>query len=323
MQKSAEKSALPVTGHFVFLLLPNYSLLALSSAVEVLRAANRLSRAEIYSWQLLSSEGGLYASSGGLALPTDPIHETTPAITHLVICGGDGSENLTDPSTLSFVREEARKARLSGAISDGSYLAARAGIFDGYRSTIHWQCHDGYVEQNPELNITRQIYEIDRDRFSCAGGAAAFDLFLQLVERDYGRHLSLEIAENFVHSDIRPQVSPQRLNPAYKFAASSPKLSGIIQHMEQNLETPVSLPKLAEYVGITPRQMDRIFQQYVGESPSKFYIGLRVRRAAYLLRQTSLPISEISFACGFASSSHFARHFQKIWRMSPRQYRTL
>ncbi len=323
MPKISESTELPVTGRFVFLLLPNYSLLGLSSAVEVLRAANRLSRAEIYSWQLVSDDSGLYPSSGGLALPTDPLESAIKGITHLVICGGDGSENLTDPRTLSFVREQARRAKLSGAISDGSYLAARAGIFDGYRSTIHWQCHDGYVEQNPDLDITRQIYEIDRDRFSCAGGSAAFDLFLQLVERDYGRHLSLEIAENFLHTDIRPQVSPQRLNPSFKFAASSPRLSGIIEHMEENLEIPLPLPKLAAHVGITTRQMDRIFKQYVGESPSKFYVGLRVRRAAYLLRQTNLSISEISVACGFASTSHLSKHFQRVWRMSPRQYRTL
>ncbi|WP_158090295.1 GlxA family transcriptional regulator [Kiloniella majae] len=314
---------LPTKGVFVFLLLPNYSLLALSSAVEVLRAANRLSRSEIYSWQLVSADGGSYPSSGGLALSTETLDRPITDITHLVICGGDGSDSLRDTKTLSFVREHARRAKLSGAISDGSYLAARTGIFDGYKSTIHWQCYDGYVEQNPDLEITRQIYEIDRDRFSCAGGNAAFDLFLQLVERDYGRHLSLEIAENFVHSDIRPQVSPQRLNPSFKFAASSPRLSGIIEHMEQNLETPLSLPELAKLVDITARQMDRIFQQYVGESPSKFYIDLRVRRAAHLLRQTNLAISEIAVACGFASSSHLAKHFQRIWRMSPREYRIL
>ena len=307
---------------FVFLLLPNYSLLGLSAAVEVLRVANRMAGATLYSWQMMSYEGGLFSSSGDIKLDTSPMGEITPQISKFVICGGDGSENLTDAKTVSFVRKQARYAEMSGAISDGSYLAAHAGLFDGYRSTIHWQCHDGYVEKNPTLEVTRKIYEIDRDRFSCAGGVAAFDLFLKLVEQDHGRNLSLSIAENAVVGDMRPQESGQRLNPSFKFAANNPHLGRVMEAMEQHLENPISVKTLAGNEGITLRQLGRLFNQHTGETPSQFYMGLRVRRAAYLLRQTGMSVEEISVACGFASSSHLAKNFQRTWGVNPRDYRT-
>ncbi|MTI11014.1 GlxA family transcriptional regulator [Curvivirga aplysinae] len=309
--------------HCRFYLLPNYSLLALTSAVEALRVANKKANSDLYSWELVSNHGGLFASSGGVELFTIAISkiDKDQKLDRFIICGGDGSEHLSDEITLNFVRHQTRQSFMAGAISDGSYLAAKAGVFDGYRSTIHWECHDGYVEQNPDLEVTRQIYEIDRERFSCAGGSAAFDLFLKLVEMDHGRHLSLEIAENSVVADIRSEGSRQRMNPSYKFAAANPHIGNVIDKMERHLENPLSIQVLADEEGISVRQLGRIFHQYVGDSPIQFYMELRIRRAAKLLRQTTMSIDEVSIACGFASSSHLAKNFKKIWKVSPREYR--
>lgn len=312
--------------HFIFYLLPNYSLLGFSSAVEVLRVANRKANLALYSWDLVSDEGGLFPSSAGVEMNSISMSDALSKVSsssgfRFVICGGDGTENLTDSKTLSWVSKMTQSAESAGAISDGSYLAAKAGIFTGYKSTIHWQCYDGYVEKNPSLDITHKIFEIDRDRFSCAGGAAAYDLFLSIVQKDHGRHLSLEIAENSVVGDIRSQDSRQQLNPSFKYGASTPHLGNVIDVMEQHLEQPISLQKIAQQENITLRQLGRIFQEHVGEPPSHFYMGLRIRRAAVLLRQTTLSVDEISIACGFASSSHLAKNFKKIWFVTPREYR--
>lgn len=330
LSPSDQEPAAADGAHHAFILVPGFSLMAFSSAIEALRAANLTAGRRLYRWSLWSESGGAVPSSGEIPVPTEAVPTEAqadsgritgdlPAVG--VLCGGDRTHTLTAPRMVAWLRALAQRGRTVGSISDGAFLLARAGLFDGHRSTIHWQCFDAYRERFPHLDARITLYEIDGKRFSCAGGTAALDLFLHLIAEEHGRSLAFAVAENYVRETIREEAAPQRLSPAFRYGARDGRLGRVILLMQETLERPLTIAALAEQAGTSAKAVDRLFQRHVGVSPHAFYLGLRVQRAAHLLRQTELSVEEIAYASGFASSSHLARHFRQRMGVSPLHYK--
>ena len=308
--------------HYGFVLVPGFSLLAFSSALEALRAANLVARQPLYRWSLWSERGGAVVSSSQIPLPTRAIADAEPDSPAVVVqCGGDRSHNLDVPRLIAWLRALAQQGRMVGSISDGAYLLAKAGLFDGCRSTIHWQCFDAYRERFPRLDARISLYEIDGRRFSCAGGTASLDLFLRLIARDHGKKLAFQVAENYVLNTIREDSAPQRLSPGFRYGARDKRLGKILLLMQENLERPLSIATLSERAGTNEKAATRLFERHVGETPHRYYLRLRIERAANLLRQSELQVEEVAFACGFSSSSHLSRHFRPLMGATPKAYK--
>jgi transcriptional regulator GlxA family with amidase domain len=301
-----------------FLLIPEFSMLAFTAAVEPLRAANELSQNQLYRWVVLSPRGEPVACSNGLDISTHGALDSLEHCWAAVVCGGRNSHLKREPLVDSWLRRLRYRGVKIGAISDGTHVLARAGLLDGYACTIHWNCIEGFAETYPDIEITDSLYRIDRDRFTCSGGTASMDLMLKLIELDHGRDLAKSVAEHFMHIDIRDSQTNQRTPVCARYDLANDKLVAILELMENNLEEPFPIASLSELVGVSTRHMERLFAAYLKSTPSRYYLELRLQRAKHLLTSSRLSVTEIGLACGFTSMSHFAKCYRVSYGISPR-----
>jgi len=312
---------------FYFVLVPGFSLLALSSAIDVLRAANLEHTEPVYRWQLLSADGKAVESSSGMPLPCMSLSEfpenRAGSDKHIVaVCGGDTTK-VDDTSDLEhWLRSLATQDLLIGSISDGAFVVAQSGLFNNHRSTIHWKCIDAYRLRFPHLDSRATILEMDKKRFSCAGGTASLDLFLQFVLQDLGSEIVARISDNYFHDTLRDSSISQNVADAYRLAGKSRVLAEALRIMSQHLEQPLPIAAIAGQVGTTHRSLDRLFFKHLSISPGKYYRRLRLNRAANLLLQTGLPVSEIAMASGFSTASHLGVYFKEAYNLSPGKFRS-
>ncbi len=309
------------TRSFGFLLLPKFSLLAFTSAVEPLRSANRLTGRPLYDWRLISRDGGPVASSGAIEVMTQAAIAEVGRIANLFVVTGLDAQVIDDRKILSWLRRLERGGCRLGALSTGSYILARAGLLDGYRCTIHWENLAGFREDFPGIDVTAEVYEIDRDRMTCSGGTAAMDLVLGLIAADHGRELATAVAEQFIRERIRGPGEPQRMGLRNRLGITHPKLLKVIEIMEGNLEEPLSRGALAADTGISTRQLERLFAKYLQRTPTRYYLELRLHRARGLLSQTALSVLDVALACGFVSASHFSKCYRESFHKTPREER--
>ncbi len=310
---------------FTFVLIPGFSLLALSCAIDVLRAANADAGHPVYRWFLASADNDSVNSSSGLPLPTHPItqleHDVLTDRSVVAVCGGDGSHNYHSASLTRWLRQLATRDVMIGSLSDAAFVLADCGLFYNHLSTIHWKCLDAYRTRFPDLECRASILEIDRRRFSCAGGTASLDLFLHFVHEDFGAEEVANITDNYFHDAVRDSSISQHMAQAYRYANRNKALAQALHMMAQNLDQPLSITSIARQVGTTHRSLDRTFNKHLGLSPGKYFRQLRLAKAAALLQQTGLPVSEIAVSCGFNTASHLGTHFRKSYELTPLQYR--
>jgi AraC family transcriptional regulator, glycine betaine-responsive activator len=302
---------------FVFLLLENFTLIAFASAIEPLRIANRVSGRTLYAWQVASEGGAPVACSNGTVVAADTGLEELTRDTAIVVCGGrDVKASVTRP-ILTWLRRESRKGLAVGAVCTGAEVMAEAGLLDGRRCTIHWENRDSFEEDHPEIELTPNIFVVDRDRFTAAGGTAAADLMLRLIAGKHGPELANRVADQMIHTSVRAESDEQRLSIPTRIGVRHPKLGSVILMMEENLEDPISPAVLAADVGMSTRQLERLFRRYLNKSPKRYYMELRLQKARNLLLQTDMSVINVALACGFASPSHFSKCYRALYRTTP------
>ena len=306
---------------FGFLLLPSFSMMAFASAVEPLRAANTIAGRKLYEWTMISMDGQAVPASNSIDIMPNTSVATEKHFDYLFVVGGTGAEKIRDPRALNFVRKLTRVGTVIGAVSTAPYLLAYAGLLDNRRCTIHWEYLDSFREDFPHLDITEELFEIDGQIITCSGGTASIDLLLHLISHSHGHDLATHVSEWFLHKQIREQSEHQRMALRFRVGVSHPKLLSAIQFMEENLETPLEREEIAEVVGLSTRQLERLFRKYLNSTPRKYYFGLRMQRARILLRQTSMSVLDVALASGFVSASHFAKCYREFFGHPPRRDR--
>lgn len=305
---------------FTFALVPGFSLVAFSCAIDALRGGNLVLGYTHYDWNSVSPDGTPVISSSEIAVPTIAI-DVLPETDVVAICGGVNSHNYSDDRLIRWLQILAKTEKRLGSISDGAFVAAKAGLFDSVPSTIHWRCQDAYRERFPDLEIRASMIEISPRRFSCAGGTASLDLMLHFVREEHGSEVVSLIAQNFFHDTVRDGAREQHLTNAFRIAGRNPVLSEAILIMESHLEQRLSISEIANRINISRRQLDRIFQQSAGQSAREFYRDLRLTRASGLLMQTNMSVSEIAVGCGYQSASHLGQQFREKFGETPGTYR--
>ncbi|MCO6060269.1 GlxA family transcriptional regulator [Pseudomonas sp. MOB-449] len=305
---------------FSFLLLPGFSMMGLMSAVEPLRVANRF-RSELYRWRLLSTDGGPVAGSNGMSLNVDGGLETPPEGDCLFVVAGFDPLASFSARLAHWLNRADRDGLHLGGIDTGSFVLAEAELFARQRLTLHWEAIEAFQERYPALSVTQELFEIDGRRITSAGGTASLDLMLTLIARRHGEALALQVSEQFVLGRIRTQQDHQRMQVASRFNVHNKKLVQVIGEMQRHSEAPLSSRELADLVSVTPRQLERLFRLHLKETPSNFYLGLRLDKARQLLRQTDMSVLEVALACGFESSSYFSRTYRARFSSCPSQDR--
>jgi len=311
---------------FGFLLLPQFSMLAFSAAVEPLRAANRLSGRALYDWRILTVDGGpIHSSSRMHLLPDGGLDDARSdgggRLDFLFVVAGLAVQRLREPTVIAALRRLARGGCRLGALSTGSYLLAWAGLLGGFRCTVHWESLDAFREDFPDLDVTGELFEIDGPRLTCSGGTASMDMMLSLIGQSHGRDLAAQVAEQFIHERIRDTHDHQRMSLQGRLGISHPKLLQVIAMMEAHLEEPLARAELARRAGLSTRQLERLFRRYLGRTPTRYYLELRLIRARALLTQTAMSILNVALACGFVSASHFSKCYREFFNKMPREER--
>lgn len=306
-----------------FLLLPKYSMIAMTSAIEVLRMANQLGREEFYSWSIFTMDGLAVKASNGLDIVPEGRLEDAMDLDVLFVCSGMRvQEQWSDPVSRQLHKLKSRKTVLGG-LCTGTYILARAGLLDGYKATIHWENIASLREMSPQVTTTEELFELDRDRYTAAGGTAPLDMMLQLVKKDHGNPLAVSISEQFMCDRMRGAFDKQRIPLKLLVGTNQPKLTEAVALMESNLEELVALDDLASLVGISRRQLERLFKKYLDCVPRRYYLDLRLKKARQLLLQTDKSIAEVAIACGFVSAPHFSKSYRDRYNVSPRDERQL
>jgi AraC family transcriptional regulator, glycine betaine-responsive activator len=321
------RAAEVATETILFLLIPNFSMMAFTSAIEPLRIANRLSGKKLYHWRLISRDGAPVPASNGIAIQVEAATAACePAATGgplpaVVLCGGLGSEHFQDKEVFGWLRRWDRRGAQVGALCTGAHPLARAGLLDGYRCTIHWENLPGFVEAFPEIQVTSDLYEIDRNRFTCSGGTAALDLMLNRIALAHGDELATKVSEQCIVDRIRGPHDRQRMPLRVRLGVHHPKLIRAVEIMEANIEEPLSQEMLARHIGLSRRQLERLFRRHLSRTPAQYYLETRLERARHLLHQTDMPIMSVACATGFVSASHFTTCYRQMFGKTPRAER--
>ena len=314
--------AMPTTDpgrHFGFLMVPNFSLGAFSSAIEPLRLANYVSSDALYEWHTMSIDGGAVASSAGVRVAADLSIGAVERLSTVFVCGGIETHRFEDRRLTNWLRQIERRGTRIGALCTGSHVLARLGLLDGYRCTIHWENLPGFVEDFPDIDVREDIFVVDRNRYTCAGGMAASDMMLSFINRRHGYELAAAVSEALVCERIRGEDDRQRMALRLRLAVSQPKLLSAINIMSDNIEAPLGRAELARAVGLSSRQLERLFLKYLTCTPCRYYLEMRLSRARTLLQQTCMSVTNVALATGFVSASHFSKSYRLHFGHAPRE----
>lgn len=302
-----------------FLLVPGFSLMAMTSALEPFRIANRIVERTLYQITLYSLDGQGVDSSAGITITPDASFRDARNLDVVVVTSGLIETNAPEiiRPLVATLRRLASHGVTIGAVCTGTRLLAKAGLVDGYRVTTHWEYQPVLANEFPDLEITQELFEIDRSRFTCAGGTAAIDMMLSRVATDYGEDVASAVTDQLVHHRIREAGERQRMDLRSRLGISHPKVLYVVARMEETIEAPVSCAALAQQAGVSVRQLERLFAKYLGHSPNRHYLMIRLRHARHLLQQTGMPILSVALACGFVSASHFTKSYNEFFGRTP------
>lgn len=303
-----------------------FGMLPFISAVEPLRAANRFSGQPLYRWFLLGSSTEDVIANNGMRVAVDQDIAGGGKFDRIVVCGPHEPVQYNDSRVLRALRQHAARGTRFVALDSGSYLLAQADLIRHRRCTIHWENLPGFREAFPHITVTSELFEEDDGLFTCAGGTAALDMMLAIIRRDHGSALALQVAELFISTRVRAATDPQRRSIVERSGIYHAGLVSCIELMEVNLEQPITNGELAEMIGLSPRQLERLFRSYLGTTPTLYYQELRLKAGRELLRQTTMSVMEVATAVGFSSADYFSRRFRRQFGCSPtaarKQYST-
>lgn len=300
-----------------FLLIPRFSMMAFFSAVEPLRIANRIAERELFKWWVISQDGEPVTASNAMTLLADVSIDSAPPLPSVAICASFDPETTLTRRLLKWLNRLQHNGCVVGGIDTGSFILARAGLIESQRVTMHWESLPAFHERFPEIDAVESLYEIGPRCFSCAGGAAAMDMSLDMIARRHGGSLAAAVSEQLIHARVRTRHDQQRMALTQRLGTHKHVLIEAVALMELHLEAPLSIENIARRVGISLRQLQRLFEQELGRRPSDHYLQLRLARARQLLMETDHDILGIGLASGFNSASSFSRAYKLRYGKSP------
>ena len=302
---------------FVFVLIENFTLLSFSSALDALRIANRMSGKKLYDWTFIGENEEFVSCSAGTQFKLDNTLVELHRDDTILLCGGTAIQESTTKKLIGWLRREARRGLIIGGLCTAAYPMAKAGLLDDKKATIHWENQDSFAEEFLEVELTKTVFVCDGNRYTTAGGTSSIDLLLKIIADEHGEELANAVADQMIYSSIRTDQDTQRLSVPTRIGVRHPKLSKVIQMMEINIEEPKSPSILAKDVGMSTRQLERLFRRYLDRSPKRYYMELRLQKARNLLMQTDMSVINVALACGFASPSHFSKCYRAHYDTTP------
>ena len=302
---------------FTFLLMQDFSHLAFACAVEPLRIANLVAGRDLYDWAFISEDGTQAISSDKTITLVHAGLEPLDRDTYLFVLSGLNVWEHISPETLAFLRRQKAHGIEIGALCSAAFVLAEAGFLEDKKVALHWEYHDAFMEKYPNVNLCRNVFVDTEQHITASGGTATADLMLHRIELDHGAELAAAVSDQMVYTAPRGAAAEQRASVQARNAMRNPHLAQAIQIMSDALEEPMHSSAIAAQIGISTRQLERLFGRNLNCSPGKYFMELRLNKAQHLLVQTEASVTEISIACGFSSQSHFSRVYRTHFGITP------
>jgi len=286
-----------------------------------MRMANYLIGKDHYSWSVLTLDGRPVPSSSGVAPLQTAKYDPADRPDIVFVCGGTNVTRFVDDRVTMLLRRMSRDGIILGGLCTGTYALVNSGLLDGYECTIHWENMAGLRERYARVEFQEELFVIDRDRITCSGGIAPVDMMLAIVGAKFSKTLVAEISNQFILERVRDSDDRQYIPLAVRMGSNHATLRKVAELMEANFEEPLSAIELARLAGLSLRQIQRMFHETLGTTPTRYYLRLRLQRARALLTQSSMSITQIAVACGFQSAGHFSKTYRAMYGRSPRRER--
>ncbi len=256
-----------------------------------------------------------------LQISLHSLHEADASPAHIsLLVADEGAVELT-PARCQALAASWSNAAYWGGVGAAVLYLARAGLCDGLRLAFPWALYSQADALAERAILTPRLFELDGRCLSCCGGAASIDFALYLIERLYGVQVQATIKEALTIDQVRGPADRQHIALQARFGQLQPKLSEAVALMEANLEEPLATDDVAKLIGLSRRQLERLFKQYLGSVPSRYYLDLRLQRAKKLLQESNRSIVQIGLQCGFSSGSHFSTAYGTNFGIAPREER--
>ena len=296
-------------------------MLALSSAIEPLRSANRTLGREAYTYSVLATRIGPVRASNGLEIRAEFDLESAPDADLTIIVASLELDGQPNRALSDHIRRLRRHGRGIGAISNGTLPLAEAGVLAGRKVTVHWEGLDRLTDKFPGVTVVPDLFCIDDNIYTASGGSSAMDMMLALITSHEGRSVAADVSDQFLHGIARPAQEVQRDDLRWRYKITDKRLEKVVRLMDAHQADPIGVAQLADHAGLSERQLERLFIQQLGNSPSKFYLRLRLEAARNRLLATTDSLEEIADRSGFSSQGHFSRTFKSWWGVSPKSVR--
>ncbi|EAQ65575.1 transcriptional regulator, AraC family protein [Marinomonas sp. MED121] len=310
----------PKTFTYGFVLVEDFSLLPMTSAIEAMRMANQVLGFKAYSWYTITHNGAPVKASDSISISADfDFSSSFNQFDTIFVCAGINVVKQANPKLVQFLtRIEQKHQKLTlGSLCTGTYLLAHADLIKQSRCTIQWDHMEMFCEAYPSLNIESSLFVIDDKRITCAGGTAALDMMLNIIRNDFGRDVSTQIGEVFLADRIRSENERQKIPLQASLGSSHESLINAVSLMEANTEEVIDLDSISDYINVSRRQLERLFNKHLKDTPSRYYLKIRLNKAHRLLTQTSMSITDVGISCGFSTTPHFSKSYRDFFGISP------
>jgi transcriptional regulator GlxA family with amidase domain len=304
----------------LFLLTPHVSLFSVLSLYEVFRATNRLYGNQLYSLKFASLDGQLVECSNGITVQPHCRIDEVQRSQMLTVAASYEPLPAIRRSLISAIRRTGRHSSLLCGVDIGVMLLAESGLLDGYSVSVHWETLQSMRERFPAVRFNETDCTIDRHVLTCGGHISGVELALSVVRKQYGAEIALSAERELLYPRSRNIDNPlvNFLDPL----SQNHKLRKLHDIMDKAIEEPIAIDIVADGVGVSRRQLEYLTQKYLGLSPNRYYLKLRLSRSREMLMYSNLPVSEIALLTGFTSATVFSRAFRSEYSVTPREYRT-
>lgn len=307
-----------------FLIFDGFPMACLTSMIEPLRAANEITGSTAFTWQLIGETQTRVTSSAEVSFDPDIGLEDANGLDYLYVLSAPQSEFKNPKRSNGILRKLVQHGMHIGGISGGVFPLARAGLLDGFTTSVHWCYRAAFEAEFMQLETVDDVIYSDKSRTTISGAAAGFDVMLNLIEQQLDAETMTEVACWFQHPLVRGAGVQQRIPTANSSSTDDmlpPAMQKAVQLFSENMDEPISMTEVADIVGLSPRQMERKFKQETGQSPIHFYRSKRMNAARQLVQYSGDSMSQIALAVGYSTSALLAKYYTEEFGISPQEDR--
>lgn len=315
------------TRRVVLLAHDQMNLLDLAGPLQALSTATRRHSGQgpdLYETFVASVDGGLVSTSAGLPIITVPLSALDGLSIDTLIAPGGSKDDVmhAPPRLVAWIALRAPHVRRLCSVCTGAFLLAAAGTLDGKRVATHWDWVARLEKLHPSIRVDPdRIFVQDGTVWTSAGVSAGIDLTLALIEEDYGHRVAIETARQLVMFIKRSGGQSQFSVPLAAQSDATGKFADLHAWIAAHIGDDLSIERLAEQAGMTPRTFARAYVDAHHTTPAKGVEAMRMEVACRALEETDLPLKAISTRAGYGNEQSLRRAFQRQLGVSPIQYR--